>query len=254
MRCANCGKELVPSAKFCEECGTSVTSVVPSTLASSATGLVSRPADATAPVPAAPAAPVGTATLAPSAVSAAQASAPAQNWDGGQSFGSGGGHQFVNQNTITTNVHVGGPNIIIARRDNGPNLFVRFIWFLFIGWWLGPITLLAAYVLFLLVVTIPLSMGLFNRIPQVMTLRPRNTNFGVTSANGATMVEETTHEQHPWYVRLPYFVFIGSWVTLLWFSAAWILSWLALPMLGLSLVLAFWMFNRIGAVATLYRT
>lgn len=260
MRCSACGRENNDGARFCAECGASLpasTSLAPSTGAPATVTTQPLVRDAQWPVPASPAG-LGSSAATPGGPSAVQGSIPA-SWpaaqSGGPGQGYGGNQNAANQNVVVnTNVNVGGPNIVFMQKNNGPNFFVRFIWFLFIGSWLGPICLVVAYLLFLLIVTIPLSMGLFNRIPQIMTLRPRTSNMGVTNVNGVTVVQETTHEQHPWYIRVPYFIFIGSWVTLLWFSVAWILSALSLFTFGLSLIPAILMYDRVGAVATLYRT
>jgi uncharacterized membrane protein (UPF0182 family) len=155
------------------------------------------------------------------------------------------------QNVMTTNVTVGGPNILIAQRNNGPGLFVRALWFVFFGWWLGYVTILLAYFLIGLIVTIPVGMGLLNRIPQVMTLRPRETRYGVSESNGLTVISETTQDQVAWYWRALYFLPFGLIASFIWINLAYFIGVLTL---GLGLPLSFWMFNRVGAVATLYRT
>jgi hypothetical protein len=94
-------------------------------------------------------------------------------------------------------------------------------------------------------------MGLLNRIPQVMTLRPRNTTYAMRQDGQLTTIEETTQEQIAWYWRALYFLPFGLVASFIWANLAYAVGVLTL---GLGLPLSFWMFNRIGAVATLYRT
>lgn len=257
MLCPSCGAGLSDTARFCAECGTSIK---PSDSAAAASLATAAPAGgavnplraargATEPYPTSPSMsqPFTQPAAADSAAGMAAAAPALWGAPPAPQVASGWGQQ----NVMTTNVNVGGPNILIAQRNNGPSLFVRIIWFFFIGSWLGPLTFVLAYLLIIPVVTIPLSMGLFNRIPQVMTLRPRNTTYGVTQSRNLTTISETTLDQVAWYWRALYFVFVGSWAVVLWFALAEVIG---IVTLGLGLPLSFWMFNRVGAVATLYRT
>lgn len=49
-------------------------------------------------------------------------------------------------------------------------ILIRAIWFIFVGIWLGAIWMLVAYVLCLLIVTLPIGLLMFNRAGAVMTL------------------------------------------------------------------------------------
>ncbi len=49
-------------------------------------------------------------------------------------------------------------------------LLVRAIWFIFVGWWLGAVWMGIAYLLCLLIVTLPFGLLMFNRVGAVMTL------------------------------------------------------------------------------------
>lgn len=61
--------------------------------------------------------------------------------------------------------------------SQGPGLLVRAIGFIFVGWWLGELAILAAWVLNLLIITLPLGMYILNRLPQVFTLRPATSRW-----------------------------------------------------------------------------
>jgi uncharacterized membrane protein YccF (DUF307 family) len=49
-------------------------------------------------------------------------------------------------------------------------LWLRAIWFLVVGWWLGAIYLGVAWFLCVILVTLPIGLWLFNRVGAVMTL------------------------------------------------------------------------------------
>ena len=50
---------------------------------------------------------------------------------------------------------------------------MRTLWFVFIGWWLTGIVNIVAYLIALTVVGLPVAFMIFNRLPTVLTLRPR---------------------------------------------------------------------------------
>jgi hypothetical protein len=91
-------------------------------------------------------------------------------------------------------------------------------------------------------------MTLLNRIPQVMTLRPRSRQYQSTQQGGTLSIEEHHLAQPFWLWRVFYFLFIGWWIGLLWVNVAYLLG---LTLIGLPL--AFWMFGRVGAVVSLHR-
>jgi len=49
-------------------------------------------------------------------------------------------------------------------------LWIRAIWFLVIGWWLGAIYLSVAWILCVIVIGLPIGLLMFNRVGAVMTL------------------------------------------------------------------------------------
>jgi uncharacterized membrane protein YccF (DUF307 family) len=140
------------------------------------------------------------------------------------------------------------PQVNISFKESGPGYLVRGLWFFFVGWWLGYLTVLFAYFLIGLLVTFPLGMTLLNRIPQVMTLRPRSRQYQSTQQDGIFSIEDRHLAQPFWLWRVFYFLLIGWWLGLLWVNVAYLLG---LTLIGLPL--AFWMFGRVGAVVSLHR-
>lgn len=160
-------------------------------------------------------------------------------------------------------------NVNVQQPKQGPGLLIRAIYFLCIGWWLGFFWLQLGYALCLLVVTLPLGLVMLNRLPQVLTLRPRSsttsTNVSVstmTMAGPAPMpgmpapmtLSQTVNvnvsvggaQQTSFLVRVLYFLFIGWWAGWIWANVGY-----ALCLFVVTLPLGLMMLNRLPAVITL---
>lgn len=120
----------------------------------------------------------------------------------------------------------------------GPNLLIRAIWFFLVGWWLGLIWTIIAWVFNLTLIGLPVGALMLNAIPIVTTLhQPRQPLYKAPSP---------TTPQLPLAIRALWFLFVGSWASLLWVLTAWAfaLSIFLMP-------IAFWMYNRVPTVTTL---
>lgn len=137
--------------------------------------------------------------------------------------------------TTSTDLHIG---------PAGPNLLIRFIYFVIIGWWLGGIVSGVAWFLNATVIGLPLGLWIINRLPTIITLRPQEASWEVRGG-----IVHRGVEQHPFIVRALYFLLIGWWFSGLWMALAYVF---VVSVIGLPL--AFWMYNRVGAVTTLYRS
>ncbi|MCX6024478.1 MAG: YccF domain-containing protein [Chloroflexi bacterium] len=127
---------------------------------------------------------------------------------------------------------------------SGPNLLIRLLWFVFVGWWLGGMVSGFAWFLNATIIGLPLGLWLINRLPTLITLRPQELGWRVE--NG---VVRQGQEQQPFLLRAIYFVLIGWWFSGLWMGLAYILL---VSIIGLPV--AFWIYGRVGAVTTLYRS
>ena len=136
---------------------------------------------------------------------------------------------------------------------SGPNIVIRAIWFIFIGWWLTGIVSAIAWIAMVTIIGLPLGAWLLNRIPTVVSLRPRSQHIVATAVGGATFLSVHGRVQQPWYVRLLWFVFIGFWASAIWLVIAYLLVLASVITLGLTLIPALLMYNRVPFVATLYR-
>lgn len=132
---------------------------------------------------------------------------------------------------------------------SGPSLLVRFIWWLFVGWWASGIAVGIAWISLITIIGIPLGIWVINRIPTVLTLRPRTRAWTIgRDAEGRDIAVDTARPQIAWPVRGIWFILIGWWLSGLWMVAAWLIQ---LTIIGLPLALL--MFNRTPFIASLYR-
>jgi uncharacterized membrane protein YccF (DUF307 family) len=150
--------------------------------------------------------------------------------------------------TLTTTVNVTAPSVVVMQEKHGPGFGTRALWYLFVGWWLTQLALLAGYLAGLTLVGLPLAFWIFNRTGTLLTLRPRSQTTTVEQQGSVIVVRNTGIEQHPLWARALYFVLVGWWLALLWMELAWLLS---LTMIGIPLSIM--MLNRLPAVYTLQR-
>jgi len=133
-------------------------------------------------------------------------------------------------------------------RGAGVPLLLRIAYFLLFGWWMTGIWINVAWFLNATIIGLPLGLWMLNRVPQVLTLHASRQVL-VAEQRGEKLEVRTAHlPQHPWPLRLVYFVLIGWWLSWLWANAAWIIC---ATIIGLPL--GIWMFHRLPAVTTLMR-
>jgi uncharacterized membrane protein YccF (DUF307 family) len=124
-----------------------------------------------------------------------------------------------------------------------PNLIMRAIWFVLLGWWLTGILSALAWALNATIIGLPLGLWIINRLPFAATLHPVERFYLVEDG---VMVSEV--RQRPLLLRAIYFLLVGWWLSGLWMALAY-----ALLISIIGMPIAFWMYNRIGAVTTLFR-
>lgn len=134
------------------------------------------------------------------------------------------------------------PSVPFAER--GPNLLLRVAWFILVGWWLGGILSVAAWFLNATIIGLPLGLWLINRLPTFITLRPQERRWIVDDGRLTAGVV-----QRPWPIRAVWFVLVGWWLSGIWLAVAYVML---VSIVGLPV--AFWMYGRIGAVTTLFRS
>lgn len=139
------------------------------------------------------------------------------------------------------------PSIVEVK--TGPNMLVRAVWYVLVGWWLTGFVMGLAWALAITVIGLPITFYLVNRIPTVLTLRPRAQQFElVTGADGVTRYERLATEQSGLLIRFLWFLLVGWWASLAWMIASYLLM---LTIIGIPLGLM--MVNRLPFVFSLHR-
>ena len=123
-------------------------------------------------------------------------------------------------------------------------LWLRVAWFVLVGWWLTAFTLAIAYLCMLTIIGLPAAFWLFDRVPLVLTLKPRS-EWSVDEVEG-TITQGP--DQFPLVARALYFVLAG-W----WFSAIWIVGAYAFCVTIIGIPVTVVMLNMLPFVATLQR-
>jgi uncharacterized membrane protein YccF (DUF307 family) len=146
--------------------------------------------------------------------------------------------------------YVPPPAPIVVEQKSGPGLLVRALWFVFVGWWLSGIVASIAWFAMITIIGLPLGIWLVNRLPTVITLRPRTSYAYATVDNAGTWVysRAAAIPQLPWWVRGIWFLLVGWWASFFVMAVAWALL---LPIITIPIGL--WLFNRVPFVASLYR-
>ena len=135
-----------------------------------------------------------------------------------------------------------------VHEDPGVPFLIRVLWFFLIGWHITFWWVLAAWVFNITILGLPVGVWMLDRVPLVLTLRmPRG--YTVSQVEDGRIVERY-HEapQHPWPLRLIYFILIGWWLSLIWALVGWLLC---VTIIGLPIGVL--MLNRLPAVTTLMR-
>ena len=134
-----------------------------------------------------------------------------------------------------------------VRRGTGEfPLLLRIIWFFVLGWELTGIWILVAWAFNATIIGLPLGLWMIDRVPQVLTLKSRPGLWQVDLSSGKSRFVSV--HQLSWLFRLPYFLLIGWWLSLLWAATAWLIC---ATIIGLPIGVL--MLNALPAVTTLHK-
>ena len=127
-------------------------------------------------------------------------------------------------------------------------MIARGIWYLLVGWWLGAIWTILAYLFCLTIIGLPLGTIMFNTLPKVLTLKPKETEQIQTMVDGRPATVSGVPEEFPFLLRVLYFFLLG------WHVAGYgILIGYILCLTILGLPAGLWILNRIPLLMTLKR-
>lgn len=136
-----------------------------------------------------------------------------------------------------------------VREEPGMPFIVRALWFFLVGWHVTLYWIVAAWILNLTIIGMPLGLWMLNRVPLVLTLRmPRGYNVARTQDGDVIEWRYNNVPQRPFLIRLIYFLLIGWWFSLVWSLLAWLLC---VSIIGLPF--GVWMLNRLPEVTTMMR-
>ncbi len=137
----------------------------------------------------------------------------------------------------------------VLEMKTGPHILVRAVWYILIGWWVTGIGMVLAYLAALTILGLPLSFWLVNRIPTMLTLRPRREQYLlVAGADGVTRMKKMATQQTNVFVRIGYFILVGWWLSAIAMVAAYVLM---LTVIGIPFGMM--VVNRLPFVFTLHR-
>jgi uncharacterized membrane protein YccF (DUF307 family) len=140
-----------------------------------------------------------------------------------------------------------GDETVFEQVSQAPNIFIRLLWFLFVGSWLGPLVWVLSFVGFITVIGIPIGLQLLHAIPFLVTLKPETRRVRLRrQPDGTIVASEVKPEQLPFKTRAIYFGLVGWWFSLIWIVMAWALMAMVFP-----IPVAMWMYDRLPLVTTL---
>jgi uncharacterized membrane protein YccF (DUF307 family) len=108
-------------------------------------------------------------------------------------------------------------------RESGPGCLVQLVWFVFIGWWLGLWAILAAWLLNITILGLPLGLLILNNIPKIIALQGPRVEYEVINQNGQPVMRASGLPQYNFFLRAIYFVLIGWWWSAVWLLVAYLL-------------------------------
>jgi uncharacterized membrane protein YccF (DUF307 family) len=123
---------------------------------------------------------------------------------------------------------------------------LRVVWFFVFGLELTAAWIFVAWLLNLTIVGLPLGLWMIDRVPQVLTLKPRAGFWTYEAKSGRSQFVGA--EQVPLALRAVYFVLIGWWFSLIWSIAAYLLC-ATIFLLPIGVL----MLHALPAVTTLHR-
>ncbi len=99
----------------------------------------------------------------------------------------------------------------------GPELLLRALWFLFVGWWLAILWLMTAYTLLITQVGASLGRLMVRNLPKILFLQSARPGYRNYSDNRPSY--QPSRSPVALWQRLIWFVVVGWWLGILWTMA-----------------------------------
>jgi uncharacterized membrane protein YccF (DUF307 family) len=140
-------------------------------------------------------------------------------------------------------------NTPAVQLKSGPHILVRAAWYVLVGWWLSGIVMVIAWIAAVVIVGLPLTFWLVNRVPTLLTLRPRHENYVLVAAeDGTARYRRAETQQTNTLIRVVYFILVGWWLSAIWIFVSYVLM---LTIIGIPFGLM--MVNRLPFIFSLHR-
>jgi uncharacterized membrane protein YccF (DUF307 family) len=129
-----------------------------------------------------------------------------------------------------------GGNLVFIPARQGPGCLGQALWFVFIGWWLGAISIVVAWFFNVTILGLPLGLAILNNIPRILALQEPRQTYTLASVGGLTAYAPTAPPQRRFLIRALFFVVVGWWWSALWLVLGYLLCATILLMpLGLAM-------------------
>ena len=143
--------------------------------------------------------------------------------------------------------HYQPPSLQVVMHVREHGLFVRALYFLFIGWWFGLFWALASWVMYASVIGAPLGAVMMNKVPGAISLKSKQKDIKVFATGDGYTISQTNKQQFPLWARILYYP-VGLILSLLMIIFGWFLFiFLITAPLGVMV------FNAVPAVTSLHR-
>jgi uncharacterized membrane protein YccF (DUF307 family) len=140
----------------------------------------------------------------------------------------------------------GRPTVVVEARRHG--IIVRALYFIFIGWWWGLMVAFFGWFLYATVIGAPLGIKVLNAVPGAISLKAREKDLKLRQTPGGYQVTREKMPQRRWWIRVLWYPF-----GLVFSFFAILLAWLLCAIL-VTLPLGIMLFNKVPAIASLYRS
>jgi uncharacterized membrane protein YccF (DUF307 family) len=128
------------------------------------------------------------------------------------------------------------------KKSSSPNILIRALWFILIGWEATAVWLFVAWMLNASIIFLPFGLKMINWTPKVLTLKDVQKTVDTDSV-------DIRNARVNILVRAVYFLLVGWLISLVWMAIGYLLC---LSIIGLPF--GIWMLNRLPEVTTLYRS